>query len=1246
MHTIKAQLRAAAHPEQALAFDSLVSGSRRWRSQQRGKLERLRKVSAPRQVLFMPNLKRIVFWLGLLSALLGNPVALLAQVPQGEPPDALPVLEPERWPAGRVERAQLPGERSLEFEFQGVESSEIQGWLRWIGFEMPVELSGSLSGWLWAQRSSQGWFRFSDYRVEGEITAPSLGIADWQIHQGRLRFGYRDQVWYVGSLSGDVQTRKTPTMASVDLHARLPLAEEARDAANGSQRITLGGSASQLEVRHLLQAFGADLAVQNERGEVQLRGQLPLNGLSNPSSWRMQAAMILDGLRFAGLPEIAVDIQTQLAQGAWQVQPGTVTQGENRLQVQASGRIDGNLPFAAELNSSKVDWASLLATSFEESGWDARALRALLPPALRLEARVEGDRQGLSNSLAQLDLLPEVSNVEVEPTGKVILRVAAGQDTEALVSIELQALPLGGGAVDARANWNDWERLNQGIPDRAEMQVRDVDLAQLVVDEFLPSWAAKYFDRRTGVVKGKVNFQTLATPAGALQWGGHADLEATDLRGLGAHVESLQLKVAKQLPEEQAVVELAVNGRQLTAEGQLSLASPPGRILQHSQWSRFRGSGLLDGWTTELAIEALTHEVPIEANGTFALEADFSQSEWRQRLATATLQLDSLQSRIGARQVTLRDARVSVTPDVWQLSRFTIEDTVGRVAGSARWPRDGRSLALVNLRIVDVELEPMLAAVSIDALASLRGRVAGELRLQKEEVSQPLMEGWKGRFYAALRDAQYRQLDIGTVALQGKLENRTLELKGTGNILAGDFAVTGDWPVPTSGAPKAGPKPQLAEEELRQAEVAWNGIDLRQAAALALPSANRMQIAGSASLNARAQFDPSGQLSGSALVRVPFAACYGQRIAEDFALEVSYANQRLAVEQLEGKIAGGRLRATGSVLVRPESPDFLRNGSLLVSASGLRLASLLALARPELADDFTGTIDYRGRLQLDRTILASGQGKLRNACLYGISVEYASGNLRATLGKDGRLVKLACHNVRGTALQGGLQGSVKIRGGADWGLEATGEILHGRLDQLASEAGFEHVVGQGVFSGKVSVQTPKLSKLGALTGSVWLDFERGEARSVPILAEIGKYLPVSSLASTSIRYGSLQGRIGGGRLRIQELFINGSSLWLAATGAIGLADQRLDLELLVQTGGSIEQQATRACVQRVLLLAAPEVAVVTQFTDVVRNRALYFNVRGTASKPVIQPKLTETLARALVQNIRRSLLAPTPVANN
>jgi hypothetical protein len=194
------------------------------------------------------------------------------------------------------------------------------------------------------------------------------------------------------------------------------------------------------------------------------------------------------------------------------------------------------------------------------------------------------------------------------------------------------------------------------------------------------------------------------------------------------------------------------------------------------------------------------------------------------------------------------------------------------------------------------------------------------------------------------------------------------------------------------------------------------------------------------------------------------------------------------------------------------------------------------------------------------------------------------------------------------------------------------------MEQLSRALGFERIIGSENFDASAQLASRRLTDLGALTGQLQFNFLDGDAGSIPVVSELNRLIPLTQLASTDINSGVMHARIGEGELQIQDLLLNSEAFWLAARGGASLRNGNLDLQGVLQTGGGLEAQISQNSVRNLAGVALPQLMIVSQLDNLLRNRTVYFRVRGTNNRPVIQPKVAPTLARLLLQEVRRELL--------
>ncbi|MEZ6079420.1 MAG: hypothetical protein R3C56_28250 [Pirellulaceae bacterium] len=88
----------------------------------------------------------------------------------------------------------------------------------------------------------------------------------------------------------------------------------------------------------------------------------------------------------------------------------------------------------------------------------------------------------------------------------------------------------------------------------------------------------------------------------------------------------------------------------------------------------------------------------------------------------------------------------------------------------------------------------------------------------------------------------------------------------------------------------------------------------------------------------------------------------------------------------------------------------------------------------------------------------------------------------------------------------------------------------------------------------------------------------------------------------------------------------------------------LDINALVSTGDSIEQQIAQRTSRKLMMVVLPQLALLGELNDLIRNRTVYLHIGGSPSRPIIQPQVGPTLERAVLQNVSRRLISAAAAA--
>ncbi len=223
---------------------------------------------------------------------------------------------------GQLSREQLPQARSIDYEFDSVRIATILSWLRRVRVEPPVPLSGTVSGWLWAQAPTSGWWRLGDYRVEGLVTSPLLGVERVSIREARVRFGYAQGLWTVGTAQGQIEAdggdQPARQLGRATLSASLPTQPKAN--------ARIEGELSRVQLANLLETLGLKENVPLGQARATFRIDSPLVNLSNPLDWIASGRIAVEQLEFAKI--INADVESD-----WGLQDEVLSLRNTRISL-------------------------------------------------------------------------------------------------------------------------------------------------------------------------------------------------------------------------------------------------------------------------------------------------------------------------------------------------------------------------------------------------------------------------------------------------------------------------------------------------------------------------------------------------------------------------------------------------------------------------------------------------------------------------------------------------------------------------------------------------------------------------------------------------------------------------------------------------------------------------------------------------------------------------------------------------
>lgn len=375
------------------------------------------------------------------------------------------------WPLGTLPRSELPTSRAFDYDVQNVQISTILGWLRRFNVEPPVPLSGQVSGWLWAQAPARGWWRLGDYRVEGEIVSPLVGIDLFAIRETRIRFGYRQGLWSVGRAAGQIESltegpESRRVLGQANVSAQLPMST--------SETVKANGSMQGVSLIELLATFGLKTNVPSGMAQGDFQLETLLADLSQPLRWRANGSLSATDVTLGELPLADVTTKWQLAEARLSLSDTRATVVGQTVTFSGSVDLTNSFAWTVQLPDQTLRLSRELYSALQlppseviplgDVQLTATSSGTLRPWAAQYAFQLGATRLAwLQNNLSQLEVAAAVTSDGIR--------------------LDTFTTRVAGGLFNAQAEFPTELR----APLRLKLEFQDIDLEQLQTPMELPA---------------------------------------------------------------------------------------------------------------------------------------------------------------------------------------------------------------------------------------------------------------------------------------------------------------------------------------------------------------------------------------------------------------------------------------------------------------------------------------------------------------------------------------------------------------------------------------------------------------------------------------------------------------------------------------------------------------------------------------------------------------------------------------
>ncbi|QEG43777.1 AsmA-like C-terminal region-containing protein [Roseimaritima ulvae] len=554
-------------------------------------------------------------------------------------------------------------------------------------------------------------------------------------------------------------------------------------------------------------------------------------------------------------------------------------------------------------------------------------------------------------------------------------------------------------------------------------------------------------------------------------------------------------------------------------------------------------------------------------------------------------------------------------PSRFELSQLQAELFGGRIEGRltlAREVADRQAEHSADLRWEQIRLPlslPVLELVNSQWTAESSGTL--DWRVPATAWQQPSEH--RGTATLTLHQLQLGDVPIGNANIQLAADGQSIDLDGEGQLFGGGFQVT-------AAAPLAN---QTSWQDVWQD--AWQADLELQSARLSnlsrvMPGRNLERLGGRVSGSITIRNQPEPQVEAQLLLRN--VVYQNRQLTPQLRLDLRGDAGGLWLDRLEGRYAGGIVSGSGNWS--------LGNGSRQISlrATSLDLSTAVAPFSPQTAAQVDGYVSGTATITRVDAYRVKGAIQWHDGRLIEISIESGHAGFQAQLSDNLRSWQAGLNQVQLRTGRGQWTGDLHVASMADRrGLKMASEWKLRRVDftDLFPSSGGPIALGQARASGSLTLGGRAIRGVQDLQGRFDVELDGTEARAVPGLPRTQNYLGAVSLGSVRFDEGRMRGSVGGGAVVLHEFWLLDEQLRVFADGSIRLADGRMDVGAVLNTGDFSAQNVLLRQLATTAGSGAIPLSVLMQANELLSNRTLIVDLSGPVSNPRVRLKTVDTL---------------------
>ncbi len=671
---------------------------------------------------------------------------------------------------------------------------------------------------------------------------------------------------------------------------------------------------------------------------------------------------------------------------------------------------------------------------------------------------------------------------------------------------------------------------------------------------------------------------------------------------------------------------------------------------------RIRGNDVPLATLTEIVLprgELAAGKLDIDANGAGELGAPSWHMSGRLASPQLTLlgrelgvlehQFDFDQQRFQLRPIT--DAarneqsvlikRVSATyqldQDSLNIAAIDAELFGGTINGTARLARTNSINHTVNLAWDGLRLS-FSAATILPAAGPVSAVSSGSIDWSFPPAALDLPAMHVGTARIHLDQLGIGPTYAGDVRVRLEASGGTLRLTSDGRLLGGDaeveaISVAGQddsWSTLLSRAPSGYAKAA--------------SIRLDAIARVLFPDARRRwRGTASGQLDWQAGAQSAAELKPALRMSVRDIAIDGRSLSRQLKMQLGLSGNVVAIEHLSGSLAGGRLRASGNwSLTKGER-------RIQISFAGIKADEALLPISHQTASQIDGKVSGMIHVTYGDQFRFRGAITARNSSFFSLPTGTAYSGINGSVSRDLRRWEVSLPSVQGELAGGRIAGALRLssssmRPGA-FDLSSRWNASRVDFGELLTAAGSSSTIAHGRMTGELSLGGRGVRGTSDLVGRFDARLGATQAAAIPGLMQADQFMGVLTLQGLQFGEGGITGVIGAGAATIDEFWLSSPRVKVWSDGKIYLANQRMDLDVVISTNNfefgnaQVVAFASQLAIQSVL-----PVTTLMEVNRILSNRTIHLDFLGTMADPRLRLKPLETLREETARFLLRELL--------